>query len=48
VTDYCVSCGDAERTEDAGEYVEFEAVRDELDVYVTRFVCEECLGEVRV
>lgn len=47
MTDYCVSCGDAEPGIERGEYLGFEAVRDDVDVWVECFVCEDCKGGSR-
>ncbi|GAB7119978.1 hypothetical protein [Natrinema pallidum] len=43
MSDFCVQCGDAESTTDAGEYVE---VSDEaLGIYTDVWVCDGCLPE---
>jgi hypothetical protein len=46
LTDYCVSCGDADRQNDEGKYLSFETVSDDAPViFIQRFVCSTCLEE---
>lgn len=42
--DYCVVCGDADSSNDDGQYVSFESERTDLEpIHVELWVCEICL-----
>lgn len=41
MTDYCVNCGNAEASEDNGEYISFSNSKHKI--YINRFVCYYCI-----